>query len=88
MKRVLKHLHETRVGDSTTMRIGLTVVFAQNEESWRGRIADRGTLPNGKPFYFIKDAVSGSGKVHSFDIEGKDIIKSITDLEIEHGFYG
>jgi hypothetical protein len=88
MKRLLKRLRETRIGDSTAMRIGLTVVFAKNEEAWRGRIADMGTLPNGKTFYYIKDAVSNSGKVHSFDIEGKDIIKSITDLEIEHSFYG
>jgi hypothetical protein len=87
MKRVLKHLHETQTGDSS-MRTGLTVVFAKNEEAWRGRISDMGTLSNGKTFYYIKDAVSDSGKVHSFDIEGKDIIKSITDLEIEHGFYG
>jgi hypothetical protein len=88
MKRLLKRLRETRIGDSTTMHIGLTVVFAKNEEAWRGRIADMGTLPNGKTFYYIKDAVSDSGKVHSFDIEGKEIIKSITDLELEHGFYG
>jgi hypothetical protein len=87
MKRVLKHLRETRIGESS-MRTGLTVVFAKNEEAWRGRIADMGTLPNGKTFYFIKDAVSDSGKVLSFDIESKDIIKGITDLEIEHGFYG
>jgi hypothetical protein len=87
MKRVLKRLRETRVGDSS-MRIGLTVVFVKNEEAWRGRIVDMGTLPNGKTFYYIKDAVSDNGTVHSFDIEGKDIIKSITDLELEHGFYG
>jgi hypothetical protein len=86
MKRVLKHLHETRIGESS-MSIGLTVVFAKNEEAWRGRIADTGTLPNGKTFYFIKDSVSDSGKVQSFDIESKDIVKSITDLEMEHGFY-
>jgi hypothetical protein len=49
-----------------------------------------GTLRNGKTFYFIEDAVSDSGKIHSFDVEGKDIIRSISDLEIEieHGFYG
>jgi hypothetical protein len=87
MKRLLKHLRETRIGGST-MCIGLTVVFAKNEESWRGRIADMGTIPNGKTFYYIKDAVSDSGKVQSFDIECRDIIKSITDLEIGYGFYG
>jgi hypothetical protein len=87
MKRVLKRLYETRIGGSD-MRIGLTVVFAKNEEAWRGRIADTGTLRNGKTFYFIKDAVSDNGKVQSFDIESKEIIKSITGLEIEHGFYG
>jgi hypothetical protein len=88
MKRVLKHLHETRIGDSTSMHIGLTVVFGKNEESWKGRISDMGTLPNGKTFYYIKDAVSDSGKVQSFDIESKEIIKIITDLEMEHGFCG
>jgi hypothetical protein len=87
IKRVLKHLHETRIGDPT-MRIGLTVVFAKNEDAWKGRIADMGTLPNGKTFYFVKATVSNSGKVHSFDIESRDIIKGIADLEIEHGFYG
>jgi hypothetical protein len=45
-------------------------------------------LRNGKTFYYIKDAVSDSGKVQSFDIEGKEIIKGVTDLEIEHGFMG
>jgi hypothetical protein len=64
------------------------IIFGKNEEGWRGRISDIGTLRNGKTFYYIKDAVSDSGKVHSFDVEGKDIIRSITDLEIEHGFYG
>jgi ribosomal protein L2 len=88
MKRVLKHLRETRIGDSTSMRIGLTVVFGKNEESWTGRILDMGTLPNGKIFCYIKDAVSDSGKVQSFDIESKEIIKTITDLELEHGFCG
>jgi hypothetical protein len=44
------------------------------------------TLRNGKTFYHVKDAVSDSGKVQSFDIEGKEIIKSITDLEVEYGF--
>jgi hypothetical protein len=45
------------------------------------------TLRNGKTFYFVEDAVSDSGKTHSFDVEGKDIIRVTTDLEIEHGFY-
>jgi hypothetical protein len=51
MKRVLKHLRETRTGDST-MRIGLAVVFTKNEEAWRGRITDMGTVRNGKIFYY------------------------------------
>jgi hypothetical protein len=46
-----------------------------------------GTLRDGKTFYYVKDAVSDSGTVQSFDIEGKDIIRAITDLEIAHGFY-
>jgi hypothetical protein len=64
------------------------IIFCKNEEAWRGRISDMGTLRNGKTFYFVEGAVSDSGKVHSFDVEGKDIIRSISDLEIEHGFYG
>jgi hypothetical protein len=64
------------------------IIFCKNEEAWRGRILDMRTLRNGKTFYFVEDAVSDSGKIHSFDVEGKEIIKSITDLEIEHGFYG
>jgi ribosomal protein L2 len=67
MKRVLKRLTETRIGDST-MHKGLTVVFGRNEEVWKGRISEMGTLPNGKTFYFIKKAVSDSGKVQSFNI--------------------
>jgi hypothetical protein len=85
MKRILKHLRETKIGDSS-MRIGSTIIFRKNEEAWRGRISDMGTLRNGKTFYFVENAVSGNGKIHSFDVEGKDIIRSITDLEIEHGF--
>jgi hypothetical protein len=38
---------------------------------------EMGTLCNGKTFYFVKNAVSDSGKVQSFDIEGKDIIEGI-----------
>jgi hypothetical protein len=87
MKRVLKHLRETRIGDSS-MRIGLMIIFCKNEEAWRGKISEMRTLRNGKTFYFIKDAVSDSGKVHSFDIESRDIIRVITDLEIEYGFTG
>jgi hypothetical protein len=87
MKRILKHLHETRIGDSS-MRIGSTIIFRKNEEAWRGRISDMGTLRNGKTFYYIEDAVSGSGKVQSCDIESIDIIRGITDLETGHGFYG
>jgi hypothetical protein len=34
----------------------------------------------------VKNAVSGSGKVQSFDVEGKEIIKDITDMEIERGY--
>jgi hypothetical protein len=87
MKRVLKRLYETQTDDST-MHIGSIIIFARNEEAWRGKISEMGTLRNGKTFYYIKDAVSDSGKVQSFDIEGKDIIRGITDLEIEHGFLG
>jgi hypothetical protein len=89
MKRVLKHLHETRTG-APPMPTGSMVIFGRNEEAWRGRISGMGTVRNGKTFYYIKDAVSDSGKVQSFDIEGKEIIKALTGLEIEHGygFYG
>jgi hypothetical protein len=87
MKRVLKRLNEIQVGDST-FPIGSTVIFRKNEEAWRGRISDCGTLSNGKTFYYVKDAVSDSGKVQSFDVEGKEIIRAISDLEMEHGFYG
>jgi hypothetical protein len=37
MKRTIRRLRETRVGDST-MEIGLTVVFGRNDEEWQGRI--------------------------------------------------
>jgi hypothetical protein len=87
MKRVLKRLKEVRIGASP-ISAGSMVVFTRNEEAWRGRISNCGTLSNGKTFYYIKDAVSDSGKAQSFDIEGKEIIKIITDLEIAHGFYG
>jgi hypothetical protein len=68
MKRVLKHLHETWIGDSS-MRIGSTIIFRKNEKAWRGIISEMGTLRNGKTFHYIKDAVSDSGKVQSFDID-------------------
>jgi hypothetical protein len=87
MKRILKHLKETRIGDSTQY-IGSTVIFGRNEESWKGRISDMETLSNGKTFCYIKNAISDSGKVQSFDIESKEIIRSITDIEMKHGFYG
>jgi hypothetical protein len=86
MKRGLKHLHETGTDDDSTMRTGSTIIFRKNEEAWRGIIAEMGTLRNGKTFYYVKDAVSDSGKVQSFDIEGKEIIRGITDFEIEHGY--
>jgi hypothetical protein len=86
MKRVLKRLYETGVGDST-FPIGSIVIFRKNEEAWRGRTSDMGTLRDGKTFYYVKDAVSDTGKVQSFDIESKEIIKSITSLEMDHGFY-
>jgi hypothetical protein len=79
MKRVLKHLHETRTGASS-IPVGSMVVFGKNEEAWKGRITDKGTLRDGKTFYYIKDAVSDSGKLQSFDIESKEIIKGIADL--------
>jgi hypothetical protein len=44
-----------------------------------GFFTSRGTFLN---------AVSDSGKVQSFDVEGKEIIKDITDLGIKHEFYG
>jgi hypothetical protein len=77
---MLKHLSETRIGDSTHY-IGLTVIFGRNEETWKGRIADMGTLRNGKTFYHVKDAVSDSGKVQSFNIESKEIEKIISGYE-------
>jgi hypothetical protein len=77
MKRILKRLYETKIGDSTAMRIGLAVIFDRNEETWKGRISDMGTLRNGKTFYYVKDAVSDSGKVQSFNIEDKERVKII-----------
>jgi hypothetical protein len=47
MKRVLKRLSETRIGASP-IPTGSMVIFAKNEEEWKGRISDMGTLPNGK----------------------------------------
>jgi hypothetical protein len=89
MKRILKHLRETQIGESSMpMRTGSMIIFRKNEEGWRGRISEMRTLRNGKTFYFVEDAVSDSGKTHSFDVEGKDIISIITDLEMEYGFYG
>jgi hypothetical protein len=38
------------------------------------------------PFITSKTPFSDSEKVQSFDVEGKEIIKDITDLEIEHGY--
>jgi hypothetical protein len=87
MKRVLKHLIETQTGTSP-IPVGSMVVFIKNEEVWKGSIADMGTVRNGKTFYYVKDAVSDSGKVQPFDIEGKEIIKGIADVEVEHGFDG
>ena len=86
-KIVVKRLIETKVGDAT-MQIGLTVVFVNNEEEWKGRITDIQTLYNGKILYEIENAVSGSGKARSFTLQRDDITKFITDLEIEYGFYG
>jgi hypothetical protein len=85
MKRVLKRLKEVRIGASP-IPTGTMVVFAKNEEAWRGRVSEVGALRNGEPVYYVKNAVSDSGKVQSFDVEGKEIIKDITDLEIEHGY--
>jgi hypothetical protein len=87
MKRVLKSITETRI-DASPIPVGSMVIFAKNEEAWRGRISDCGTLSNGKTFYYVKDAVSDTGKVQSFDIESNEIIKIISGLEMEHGFYG
>jgi hypothetical protein len=87
MKRILKRITETRIGASP-IPVGSMVIFAKNEEAWRGRVSDIGVLCDGKTFYYVKDAVSDTGKVQSFDIESNEIIKSISGLEIEHGFYG
>jgi hypothetical protein len=84
MKRVLKRLKETRTGASP-IPVGTMVVFAQNEEAWRGRVSEVGALRNGEPLYYIKNAVSAIGN-GVFDVEGREIIKDITDLEIEHGY--
>ena len=70
------------------MQIGLAVVFGRDEEAWIGRIADIWTLRKGKTFYETENAVSKSGKVQSLTIRDKEIIKIISDLEIEQGFYG
>jgi hypothetical protein len=51
------------------------IIFLKNEEAWRGRISEMRTLRNGKTFYFVEDAVYDNGKVKSFDVEGKDIIR-------------
>jgi hypothetical protein len=85
MKRVLKHLKEVRIGASP-IPIGTMVIFAKNEEAWRGRVSEAGVLRNGEPLCYVKNAVSDSGKVQSFNVEGKEIIKDITDLAIEHGY--
>jgi hypothetical protein len=77
MKRVLKHIKEASIGASP-IPIGTTIVFAKNEEAWRGRISEVGASRNGEPLYYIKNAV--------FDVEGREIIKDITDLEIEYGY--
>jgi hypothetical protein len=89
MKRVLKRLKEVRIGASP-IPVGTMVIFAKNEEAWRGRVSEVGALRNGEPLYYVKNAVSDSGKVQSFNVEGKEIIKGITDMEMEHGygFYG
>jgi hypothetical protein len=87
MKRTIKRLREINAGDSS-IRIGLTVVFGRNEEEWKGRIADRGIYATERPFYAIENAVSGSGKVQTFTISDNEVTGYITDLEIEHGFYG
>jgi hypothetical protein len=43
----------------------------------------------GRPFVISKTLYpSDSGKIQSFDIESKEVIKTITDLELEHGFCG
>jgi hypothetical protein len=70
------------------MELGLTVVFGRNDEAWKGRISDIWTLRNGKTFFIIKNAVSGSGKVQTFTIRDEEVTGYITDLEIEYGFYG
>jgi hypothetical protein len=78
MKKTLRRLGETKVGEST-LEIGLTVVFGRNEEEWKGRIADIWNLRNGKAFYIIENAVSDSGKVQTFTIRDNEVIKIITE---------
>jgi hypothetical protein len=62
MKRVLKRLKETKIGASP-IPTGAMVVFAKNEEAWRGKVSEVGALRNGEPLYYVKNAVSDSGKV-------------------------
>jgi hypothetical protein len=85
MKRVLKRLKEVRIGASP-IPIGTMVIFAKNEEAWRGRVSEAGTLRNGKPVYYVKNAVSDSGKEQTLNVDGKEIIKDITDMEMERGY--
>ncbi|MDR2097591.1 MAG: hypothetical protein LBP37_03645 [Spirochaetaceae bacterium] len=47
-----------------------------------GRVSEIEALRNGEPLYYVNNAVSDSGKVRSFDVESREIIKDITDLEI------
>jgi hypothetical protein len=49
------------------------IIFCKNEEAWRGRISDMGTLRNGKTFYFVEDGMSDSGKIHSFDVKARKL---------------
>jgi hypothetical protein len=85
--KTLRRLRETRIGDST-MEIGLTVVFGRNDEEWEGRITDIWTLRNGKTLFIIENAVFGSGTARTFTSRDNEVTGFITDVEIEHGFYG
>jgi hypothetical protein len=57
MKRILKRLKEVRIGGSP-IPVGIMVVFAKNEEAWRGRVSEVGMLCNGEPLYYVNNAVN------------------------------
>jgi hypothetical protein len=80
---VLKHLHKTRTGD---MRIGLTLFSVKTTNPGKAGFQIWELCLMGKHFIISKMPFPDSGKVQYFDMESKEIIKGIADLEIEHGF--